>query len=110
MLPKENRLRAKRLVAQVYQKGQRQQGEYLSLRRLPDRGGPARVAVVVSTAVSKKATERNRAKRVLRALLASITLPPGDLVLSVKRLPPHERLSPIFRKELSRWFPSLRSD
>jgi ribonuclease P protein component len=105
MLPRENRLTGKRSVARVNQKGERLSGRLLSVRLLSHRGKHPRAAVVVSTAVSKKATERNRAKRIVRALLARCRLPQADLVVFVRRLPSEGNWSDAFTKELSQWFP-----
>ena len=104
MLPRSQRLRGKRDVQRVYQRGERHSGRFLLVRRLPNRIGRPRVAVVVAKAVSNKATERNRAKRILRAILTQSTLPPDDLVVSVRRLPPGSDWHRAFKEDLSRWF------
>ena len=106
MLPRSTRLQESRLISRVYQRGNRQQGAYLIVRSLPNKVQRPRVAIVVSTNVSKKATERNRTKRVLRALLSKLSLPPADMVVSVRRLP-KEEYSGEFQKELTQWFRAL---
>lgn len=108
MLPRAHRLRGRQAVERVYQKGRREFGQHLSVRMIPNRDGTPRVAVVVSTAVTKKATLRNRAKRTLRAILRSLRLPGADLVVTVRRLPQEENWSVSFRKDLIRWFPEQR--
>ena len=55
----------------------------LTLRYFVNHSAPSRSSrsrVVVSTKVSKKATERNRLKRQIRAIWQRLTLPPGARV------------------------------
>ena len=104
MLPRKHRLTGRRAVERVYQIGSRQGGQFLFLRQVANRSNTPRVAVVVATAVSKKATQRNRAKRVIRAILKDLRLPAADLVVSVRHLPP-DNWYQFFRKDLVRWFP-----
>jgi len=106
MLPRKLRLTGRHTVELVYQKGTKAAGQYLLVRRLPNRSNAPRVAVVVSTAVSKRATQRNRAKRVIRALLRELRLPPVDLIVTVRRLPKEENWSHSFRKDLLQCFPA----
>lgn len=104
MLPRKLRLVGKKAAERVYRKGSKMSGHYFTIRMIPNWSGRPRVAVVVSTAVSKKATERNRAKRIVRALLSGLKLPAHDLVVSVRRLP-NENWYQTYKKELTQWLP-----
>jgi ribonuclease P protein component len=69
MLPPPNRLRDSREIQVVFQKGKTMGVGWLLLKfyRNPQRlSRPPRLAFVVGLKFSKKAVERNRAKRVLR--------------------------------------------
>jgi ribonuclease P protein component len=47
--------------------------------------GEKRITVIVDKKYSKKAVERNLIKRRLRAILQQQILPPGDLIIKVKK-------------------------
>lgn len=73
-LPQINRLKHHRDFRLVYERGESYRGSHLILRALPpstsqpDRAiSPARIGLSVSQKVSKKAVDRNRIKRQLRA-------------------------------------------
>jgi len=77
VLPRDQRLRGRFVFDRLYQKGQRLHGQWMVLRLLPAepallRPDPRdhtpqsnRLAVVVSSKVSKRAVQRNRLRRLL---------------------------------------------
>ncbi len=67
MLPKEKRLRKGHDFNRVYQKGKRLHSKSFNLSFYTNRSRLTKIGIVVGKKYSKKATERNRAKRVLRA-------------------------------------------
>jgi ribonuclease P protein component len=77
MLPKQNRLRARKDFTTVYQKGIRQNRFAIGLRAYRHRTEslaqqPLRIGFSISTKVSKRAVVRNRIKRQLRAALRQL--------------------------------------
>jgi ribonuclease P protein component len=72
-LPKANRLKARQDFSAVFRKGIRRQARHLILRAWRHSAAtteleiPARIGFSISQKVSKKATQRNRIKRQLRA-------------------------------------------
>ena len=87
MLSKKNRLAKDLDIKKVFARGRSFLNSGISLRFLPKAGaGDARFAVVVSTKVSKRATKRNRLKRLIREELKSHlkTFPYGDYIISVR--------------------------
>ncbi|MEX0587439.1 MAG: ribonuclease P protein component [Patescibacteria group bacterium] len=67
MLPRENRLSAEFDFRRLRREGRRSGSPFFSLFLLSGQKGPARFGFVVSTRVSKLATQRNRLKRILRS-------------------------------------------
>ncbi len=87
MFPREYRLSRQRDIQRVLKSGRRFPSPALMLRCAPNRLEHPRVAVVVGTVVSKRATVRNRIRRQLRHLLAAELKHSKrgvDLMLSVK--------------------------
>ena len=87
MLPTINRLRKKKDFAKVYQRGYSYSSLLLWLKLLPNDLSYNRVGIVVSTKVSKKAVERNRIKRRLRALIKDYlsSIKPGyDIIITAR--------------------------
>ncbi|HAA32688.1 MAG TPA: ribonuclease P protein component [Cyanobacteria bacterium UBA8553] len=105
-LPKPNRLKHWRDFQEVYQKGIRRSGRYLTLRGLPQRtnavdkpnqeasrsrdegGTPStRLGISISQKVSKKAVVRNRIKRQIRAIFRQLLprISPGWKLIVVVR-------------------------
>jgi len=86
MLRKAQRLARSRDIARV-QRARSNKNAYFSVRTLPTTGRVSRATVVVAKSVSKKAVERNKLKRQVRAVLAE-TMPtlqsPVDILVSVK--------------------------
>lgn len=87
MLKRRYRLKLRRDFKQIYQRGRSVNTANLSFRALPNRLGHNRLAVVVSTKISKKATIRNRIRRriagELRAIWPQLTAG-HDLVITVR--------------------------
>ena len=87
MFPRNLRLRRKRDIAFVLRRGRIIRTPYFILRVFATTMAHPRVTVVVSTAVAKKATVRNRVKRQIRHILMAenYLIKCGvDLMLSVK--------------------------
>jgi ribonuclease P protein component len=87
MLRREFRLRDRRDVARVYQKGNSVRGHNVSLKYLPNQLERSRLAVVVSKKVTKSAPKRNRIRRRMyeayRTLSPNVAIIPVDAILSV---------------------------
>lgn len=87
MPSKKNRLAKDREIQRVFKQGGSFFNPFFSLKYLKIRGATIpRFAVVVSTKVQKKATVRNRLKRIVRETIRLNLgkIPPGDYVLILK--------------------------
>jgi len=69
MLPKKNRLKKTPEINQVFLKGKFLSCGFLSLKYSIVPGQPFRFAFSIGLSYSRKATERNRAKRILREIV-----------------------------------------
>jgi ribonuclease P protein component len=90
VLPRDQRLRGRFVFDRLYQKGRRQHGTWMVLRSLkaepqllrPDPRDldplSGRVAVVVSSKVSKRSVQRNRLRRLLHDRLRELLLRHAD--------------------------------
>lgn len=67
MLPKKNRLSEERDFEELKKAGKIAPGRFFGLLKKENGIGVTRFGFIVSTKVSKKAVERNRVKRLLRA-------------------------------------------
>lgn len=88
MLPREKRLSKGQDFDRVYQRGKRAGSDSFNLITLPNRLQMSRVGIVVGKKFSKKATERNRAKRIYREAISGIykEIKPGlDVIVFVKK-------------------------
>ncbi len=88
MLTTSSRLRKDADIKRLFQKGKSVFDEICSLKYAPNGMKYSRFAVVVGTKVSKKAVERNRIKRRVRAVLAKKVpcVPPGfDLAFMARK-------------------------
>ncbi len=100
MLKKQNRLSKTKDVATVTKRGRSFFSPYFVVKYLKT-ADAARVTVVVSTKVSKKAVLRNRIKRIIRDLIRRSVLPTlksGDYVIIVKPLVAKLE-APVIREE-----------
>lgn len=87
MLSREKRLVKNRDFERVYQKGKRVGAETFNLNFVPNRTSISRIGVVVGKKFSKKAVERNKAKRIFREAVRDIygnIIPGLDIVIFVK--------------------------
>lgn len=75
MLKKENRLKKKRDFERVLQKGRGYKGDSLFLKVIKNEEAEARIGIIVSKKVSKKAVERNKLRRRIREIVRTINLP-----------------------------------
>ena len=90
VLPRDQRLRGRYVFDRIYQKGRRLHGQWMVLRTLqsqpellrpdPRDHNPrsSRLAVVVSTKVSKRAVQRNRLRRLLHRHLSATLVHQAD--------------------------------
>lgn len=102
MLSKEKRLTKTRDFERIYQKGKRLSSESFNLNYGKNRTEVTRVGIVVGKKFSKKATERNRVKRVFREAINELykDLKTGmDIVVFVKTNKSEIKLEKI-KKEL----------
>lgn len=91
MLPKEKRLKDKRDFESAFVKGKFLSSGPLTVRIIKTSIKQSRIGFAVGKNYSKKATERNRAKRVLRSAIAPLAeniLPGIDIVISFRGLSP----------------------
>lgn len=72
MLPRVFRLQKSKDIKTVIEKGARYRGRHLQLSALHTNGATSRFAFIVSNKISKKATVRNRAKRLMREATRSL--------------------------------------
>ncbi len=72
MLPRKNRLSADKDVTRVLRKGRAVFTNLVGVKAAPNDLGLVRTAVIVSTKVHKRATERNLIKRRIRSVLERI--------------------------------------
>lgn len=100
MLPRQHRLPLSIENRRLQQTGRRFQSSLLTLlvTNRDDNAGPTRFALVVSKKLDKRATKRNRTKRLLREALRML-LPqfqPGyDVVVYAKKILWEEKVSDI---------------
>ncbi|MBI3115611.1 MAG: ribonuclease P protein component [Candidatus Kerfeldbacteria bacterium] len=88
MLARGQRLTRHRDIARVVRAGRSLAGRTLVLHVLPTAAPQPRFAILVSSHVAKRAVDRNRVKRRIRAALAGLqsNLPPGlALLVRVRR-------------------------
>jgi len=75
MLPKANRLAKRTDIERVFKRGKTFFVGNLSIRTAANNLAVSRFTVVVSTKISKKATRRNRLKRLIREAIRREALP-----------------------------------
>ncbi len=69
MLAKVHRLKRKKDFARVFKKGKGFRGQGLFLKALSGGANQSRFGIIVSQKISKKATERNKIRRRIRAAI-----------------------------------------
>ena len=109
VLPRDQRLRGRFVFDRLYQRGQRLHGTWMAVRCLeaepsllrPDRRdttpGSHRVAVVVSSKVSKRSVQRNRLRRLLHGHVSGLLRqrpPEGGQWLLISLKPGSETADP----------------
>lgn len=105
MLPREKRLIKERDFARAYQKGKRASSPFFNVSIAPNRTRITRVGVVVGKKFSKKATERNRAKRIFREAVRAVygDIRSGlDVVIFVKKTNSAEPKQEAIKAELKK--------
>ncbi len=69
MLPKKYSLSKKKDIQQVFQKGQIYFSSFFNVKFMPNQLKHSRFCFIVSTKISKKAVDRNKLKRRLKAIV-----------------------------------------
>lgn len=88
MLKKVYRITKDKEFQTIYRRGRFQSTALFSLHYLPSRNGVSRIGIVVSKKISKKAVERNKIKRQVRAIASEIHKSLNnnfDIVIAVKK-------------------------
>ncbi|MEK7631860.1 MAG: ribonuclease P protein component [Patescibacteria group bacterium] len=89
MLPRIARLHADRDILRVLRQGIRRKHPYLQVTLAAGTARASRAAVVVSKQVSKRATDRNRLRRQVQAVLPkALALLPGPVDALIRLFPP----------------------
>lgn len=87
MLARHNRLKDKKQISLVFKTGKRLQGSFFSLIYLPKSDNKFKAVFLIAKKVSKKATRRNRMRRLLSEAIRQIqkekNLPGINLVVRV---------------------------
>jgi len=82
MLPKINRLKKRKDIEKVFEKGKRFKEDFLILKITKNALSQTRLGFIVSKKVSKKATLRNKIKRKLREIVSQKRIKKGiDILL-----------------------------
>lgn len=111
MLDIKHRLKSRKEIDQVFQKGRTCYSQFLFLKYLPNSKPVSRFAFSIGLKFSKKAVERNRAKRLLReAVQTNLSqIKPGfDCVFFVKNVKPAELTLEILLKHVEHIFNRAR--
>lgn len=69
MFKRANRLTKNKEIEKVFKQGKSYYTDILGLKVIPNHTDQSRITVIVNTKVSKKAVERNRVKRQVRAIM-----------------------------------------
>lgn len=88
MLPSEHRLRLEKDIKTLFAKGKSVFGLFIGMKYRPNQRDVSRFAVVAGVKVSKKAVDRNRIKRQVRAIVHELLpeIKPGyDVLLFAKK-------------------------
>jgi ribonuclease P protein component len=88
MLPQGNRLRLEKDIKTLFAKGKSVFGLLVGLKFRKNQLGLSRFAIVTGVKVSKKAVDRNRLKRQMRAIVQEVlpNITPGyDVILFAKK-------------------------
>lgn len=93
MLEIKHRLKSPRQIENVFKKGKSTRSGFLFLKYCPNKFRNSRIAFSVGVKFSKKAVDRNRAKRILRSEMKKnlSKLKPGfDIVIFLGQISPKE--------------------
>lgn len=120
-IPRENRLLHTKEIKEVFAKGKRQRGEFLSIHYMERKDNERKIAVILRK--QKKASERNRLRRLIKEAYRHLLpcLPAGHhiVVLPIAGAPERlakakmqdvkEEMEKILKKSgVLRCFPSLK--
>ncbi|MBI4175481.1 ribonuclease P protein component [Candidatus Berkelbacteria bacterium] len=102
MLPRPLRLTKTKDFDRLYQQGDRRTSHFFTLRVRPNQQPRPRLAVVMSTKISKRATVRNQHKRQTRVVLAAMAnrLAGWDILITIRHCVTDRKAWGIFREEL----------
>ena len=102
MLSKKYRLSRKQITL-IHKKGRRHNADQISLKFLPNTLGFGRFAVNVPTSAYKKATDRNRLRRVVYQEIGKSSLnQPFDFLISIYRRESEENILKKVKEILSK--------
>ena len=93
MLPASNRIKCNTDFQKIFKQGATAAKDFLLLKYLPNNLKKTRIGMSVGLKYSKKATDRNKAKRILRACAASQleNIKPGyDIIFFLKNTNPEK--------------------
>lgn len=111
MLPRERRITDNKQFRKVFRKGRRISSPSYVINTLENRSLISRIGIIVGKKYSKKATERNKAKRVIREAVKILypTLRDGmDIVISVKGARTGQPKLTVVRAEIQTLLAKLR--
>ncbi len=89
MLPRDKRVTDNKDFQKIFRKGRRASSLSFGLSVLSNRGGVSRLGIIVGKKFSKKAVERNRAKRIIREAIKNLYSqinPSLDIIISLKNV------------------------
>lgn len=87
MLPREKRITDNKHFQKIFRKGRRISSPSYIINVLESRSPVSKIGIIVGKKYSKKATERNKAKRIIREAVKELypTIKNGtDIIISVK--------------------------
>lgn len=109
MLKRDQSLKGKKRFEKIYQTIRPLRFDYLKIRSLaiPGEARGPKIGLVISTKISKKAVERNRLKRQLRAILRE-KIDGGELVsqeviINVYKKPDLSQSFELLKQDVDRW-------
>lgn len=68
-LPRKNRLVGKKNFDKVFKEGKTVRGSFLFIKKILNNQSASRFGLIISSKIFKKATERNRVKRIIYELI-----------------------------------------
>lgn len=106
MLKKENRLKSQGEFSRILKEGKRFSAQYLLIAATPSKEKAARVGIVISKKVEKKAVHRNRLRRIVAHVFEHLikdSAPKADVVIIIRSKPPTEVYAAL-EKDIKQWY------